>query len=363
MAATSQQIHPPSIVSASALWAGMGLFGLVLGLFLLAFQDTVFGGVTWLVEASVSGPNTLSTKSADMVRDGIQTWGWAGLVTAIVCLPIAFGSVLSAITRLLRPVLSNGEDELLPWDRHGRTFFLAFLAVLVFAVVAHWTLRTYLAVEWLESEDGLSEWWSVFAYMAGALAIGAAAWSLKNTQHSPVRYFYLTLAVGLFLGGMEEISWGQRIVGWSTPEALSEINVQNETTLHNFTFGNKVMFELFFWGSVIGLAGGFWRLTANSRGLSDRMRLLLPSAMMAPALLLIMVWRAGDIWQTANFPRLVMDHFNSGPRGDEVPESALGLCILIYAIACLRQSRFLARRASPAASTTPPNLVTAEESA
>jgi hypothetical protein len=32
---------------------------------------------------------------------------------------------------------------------------------------------------------------------------------------------------------MEEISWGQRIFGWNTPDALSAINYQNETTIHN----------------------------------------------------------------------------------------------------------------------------------
>jgi hypothetical protein len=31
----------------------------------------------------------------------------------------------------------------------------------------------------------------------------------------------------------EEISWGQRLVGWTTPEALGGVNVQDETNLHN----------------------------------------------------------------------------------------------------------------------------------
>jgi hypothetical protein len=36
----------------------------------------------------------------------------------------------------------------------------------------------------------------------------------------------------LFVGG-EEISWGQRIIGVTTPESLAVINVQNEINLHN----------------------------------------------------------------------------------------------------------------------------------
>ncbi len=36
----------------------------------------------------------------------------------------------------------------------------------------------------------------------------------------------------LVVGG-EEISWGQRIIGMQTPDALKELNVQKETNLHN----------------------------------------------------------------------------------------------------------------------------------
>jgi hypothetical protein len=36
----------------------------------------------------------------------------------------------------------------------------------------------------------------------------------------------------LFVGG-EEVSWGQRLIGLQTPDALMEINVQKEANLHN----------------------------------------------------------------------------------------------------------------------------------
>jgi len=169
-----------------------------------------------------------------------------------------------------------------------------------------------------------------------------------------VRYLYLALAVGLFLSAMEEISWGQRLFGWGTPAALEEINFQGETTLHNVNFANNVIFEALFWGSALGLAGGLWRLTANLRGLSDRMRLVLPSITLAPALLLIMVWRTGDLWETANIPRLFMDHLNSGPRGSEVPEVLVGLCIIIYTFSNLKRARYLNRLARRAAAKDTP---------
>ena len=36
------------------------------------------------------------------------------------------------------------------------------------------------------------------------------------------------------LMGMEEISWGQRIIGWDTPDLWKQINAQHETNFHNF---------------------------------------------------------------------------------------------------------------------------------
>ena len=44
---------------------------------------------------------------------------------------------------------------------------------------------------------------------------------------------FVLLAFGMAFVGMEEISWGQRIFGWSTPERFAELNWQRETSLHN----------------------------------------------------------------------------------------------------------------------------------
>ena len=47
------------------------------------------------------------------------------------------------------------------------------------------------------------------------------------------KIFLFLFAVLLFFYSMEEISWGQRIFDWETPEALSEVNYQNEINVHN----------------------------------------------------------------------------------------------------------------------------------
>jgi hypothetical protein len=46
---------------------------------------------------------------------------------------------------------------------------------------------------------------------------------------------YLGLALLFFFGAGEEISWGQRIFGFETPETLAQVNKQDELNLHNLS--------------------------------------------------------------------------------------------------------------------------------
>ncbi|KAA3640210.1 MAG: hypothetical protein DWQ02_02355 [Bacteroidetes bacterium] len=79
-------------------------------------------------------------------------------------------------------------------------------------------------------EDGLLENLTViFTFLAMFILIFLG---IKETKRI-ARIFLFLLAFGIFLFGMEEISWGQRIFGWETPEALKTINRQEESNLHN----------------------------------------------------------------------------------------------------------------------------------
>jgi hypothetical protein len=67
----------------------------------------------------------------------------------------------------------------------------------------------------------------------------------------------LGLAILFFVAFGEEISWGQRIFGWGTPESLRELNDQGETNLHNlYTADTNFLFQVFWlvMGVLIPLA-------------------------------------------------------------------------------------------------------------
>jgi hypothetical protein len=66
---------------------------------------------------------------------------------------------------------------------------------------------------------------------------GIARKSLEKTWISLVKQMvYLALAVMFFFGAGEEISWGQRIFGFETPETIAQANKQEEFNTHNLTF-------------------------------------------------------------------------------------------------------------------------------
>jgi hypothetical protein len=55
--------------------------------------------------------------------------------------------------------------------------------------------------------------------------------------------FYLLLSLLFFFGTGEEISWGQRCIGFKTPELMNEINVQKEFSIHNLEIFNTDDFQ------------------------------------------------------------------------------------------------------------------------
>lgn len=132
-------------------------------------------------------------------------------------------------------------------DRFVLYFSSALAAVntLVF-MISFWPLHVS-GWEFLYREDGVMEYATAIMLLLSSLALawraltwpgdGKALRSAAHGQGNPA-WFLMLIAAAAFLLGMEEISWGQRIFGWDTPDILQEINLQNETNLHNLLSWN-----------------------------------------------------------------------------------------------------------------------------
>lgn len=320
----------------------------------MLFTDSLSGRLVWLAENYRIDALPLSEGSISAVEDGLRIWAWSGIIVGAVSLPLAHQDVRARLTRLISWSADRVFRPLpLAADRFGLAFLVSTGAVLVFAGLTHWSLTAYKDVDWFGGEDGVSEWWSVATYLTAATLAGATGWRLRGTGYSGLAIIQVLLAVTFLVGALEEISWGQRLFDWGTPQVLDAVNEQGETTIHNLESLEPVIFTLAFWGSAAALAGGAIRAAWHLKGKVTNADFILPSLVLAPALFMIAVWRIGDFWTPVSLPRLIMEAFNYGPQGSEVPEVLLGLCLCSYTYANLKRSMALPKPGSATRSENP----------
>jgi len=101
----------------------------------------------------------------------------------------------------------------------------------------------------LRREDGLIENLGAFFFLTASVLFFASYFQSSGPgkdSHPSIKknISYLLLAILFFVGFGEEISWGQRIIGWETPQILKKINKQRETTFHNiYIFNSKFLYK------------------------------------------------------------------------------------------------------------------------
>jgi hypothetical protein len=96
--------------------------------------------------------------------------------------------------------------------------------VITMLVAAHMARDEYRAAM---QEDRIVEWWTALLFLVAAVITIARA--IRSQRHGD-------LLVGLFclLAAGEEVSWGQRLLGYTPPAAFLEHNAQQELNIHNF---------------------------------------------------------------------------------------------------------------------------------
>ena len=97
-------------------------------------------------------------------------------------------------------------------------------------------------VLFLTSEDHLFE---------GGTALFLLLSSILFMISSKRNIFMILLSLVFFFGAGEEISWGQRIIGFDPPEKIKEKNVQSEFNIHNLPTFNGTKYK----GKHIGKVG------------------------------------------------------------------------------------------------------------
>ena len=107
---------------------------------------------------------------------------------------------------------------------------LVCLHVLCFGILALFEPSAYYA---FTREDNWIEYLTVVWYLLAGAMLFAAAGLGRGGRFA--RGAYLLAGIGLVFAAGEEISWGQRIVGFDTPGYLTGINDHREFNTHNIT--------------------------------------------------------------------------------------------------------------------------------
>jgi len=120
---------------------------------------------------------------------------------------------------------------------------------------------------WFQGEDKTIEW-ITFGGFFGASLIFFSFHRYRTVMPGWMKIFFIGLAIFMFVCAGEEISWGQRILGFETPDSLSEINTQDEFNVHNIEFQHfhpkdVVSWALKLWGLSIPLILLVWKKPLN----------------------------------------------------------------------------------------------------
>lgn len=128
-------------------------------------------------------------------------------------------------------MIGSGDEEI-PAPPPQRFSALAYCCVCLNAVaLKYYELTDWYAYTGLTEEDSLIETLTAVLLFSASILLFATG---RMERKSLCRWIYVMGGtVLLFIAG-EEISWGQRIFGYPTPDWVAERNNQKEFTVHNF---------------------------------------------------------------------------------------------------------------------------------
>lgn len=143
---------------------------------------------------------------------------------------------------------------------YSRTWEVSWLIIglAILSFFSYWTESNPELVHVWTKEDGPVESWSSVFFGLASLCFAIFTWRSRHLKNKTRMIYFFpicwTALMFVFMG--EEVSWGQRIFDFDTPEGLSEINLQNETNLHNLEVLHTFLGGKFRYLSIMMLATG-----------------------------------------------------------------------------------------------------------
>jgi len=143
-------------------------------------------------------------------------------------------------------------------------FIYGFVYILPFG-------RIFFGTTWfdlLKKEDGPLEWLQFGQFLISSL-MGLLIYFKSKKKKSINSLVWLFFSIFCFLIAAEEISWGERITGF-TLNSISELSIQGETNFHNLPFFHNILLDPLLHILCIFLGWVGWRKWPNLNSLPSR---------------------------------------------------------------------------------------------
>ena len=124
--------------------------------------------------------------------------------------------------------------------------------IILFALIPVLYIPCYMSYDILikmTKEDGLYESMGALFFLLASMifiVLAAKPFLFKRTEGNSKpfeRWYFVFFAFLFFVAFGEEISWGQRILNFETPDSIKEANVQEEFNFHNLEVFNGRMLD------------------------------------------------------------------------------------------------------------------------
>ncbi|MFQ5603858.1 MAG: hypothetical protein ACE5HS_11365 [bacterium] len=226
------------------------------------------------------------------------------------------------------------EDSAHAWNisRH-KLIALVTIPVFVLMVGVITGLLGKDVYKWFTGEDRVAEnlqvlFWAI-SFVLG-LIIVQSQWREGDNLYA-VLYGLLCLGIFFIIG--EEVSWGQRIFGWATPDSMKVINKQDETNIHNIHgIGHTIKWlhlVLGAYGTILPVVAYFSSLRKR---FSRMVSMLVPHYSLIPFFVVPFVWRV-----YRNFFEAPKDYYFAISEFSEVVEIVIALAFVFFLIFQLKQ--------------------------
>lgn len=169
--------------------------------------------------------------------------------------------------------------------RYEPNLFETFLVPLAFLPFLAWYLADSHGYIMAMQEDTPVEWATFVLLVVSGMFAGATTWRLKGAGVRAT-WFLWGFTLGMFIAALEEISFGQRVFGFVSPDWFLEHSDQQEVNAHNLLQQSTGIMTRSVTGLALFVYGVVLPLAARRRAVAElleRWGVIVPPVSLAPS--------------------------------------------------------------------------------